>query len=139
MTQKKDTRRRAAAESDLMRTERVVTTMSAAEIAEMRTALAREIYAAMLPELKISELATAKVVAAKRSRKQFPLGCFPDTGMYRQPPSEISDFVADEVGVLCRQRITSGETPKLPFEGSLMNQLEISPDHRGPRHYSRTG
>jgi hypothetical protein len=96
----------------------------------IRAKLATEIYVAMLPELKILELIdAAKVVAVKcsklkRRRKRLSvLG----TGyeMFRQPPSELSEWAVDECGTLCRTRTTSGETPKLIFEGDIADDLEI--------------
>jgi hypothetical protein len=88
--------------------------------AETRAALAREIYAAMLPELKISELALMAKAASHRRRRRRKRGFYSCAApSYRQPPSVISEFVADEAGVLCRQRVTSGETPVLQFERQM--------------------
>lgn len=105
----------------------------------VRAKLATEIYAAMLPELKIMELIdAAKVVAVKCSmkrRRKRPSVLGTGYEMFRQPPSVLSEWAADECGTMCRTRTTSGETPRLVFEGTDALEINSSaPPPRVPRH-----
>jgi hypothetical protein len=67
----------------------------------------------IMPPVEKTEPVPAAVEVAPAKRKRRSHNWTVEKGAWRQPPTEVSEFVPDENGVLSRVLRTSGETPVL--------------------------